>query len=81
MQPPSLPTQKQASQTKRRHRNQPSVEAIEIEAHAQRVQGMRERVEALRRQKEEAELVKEEMELKRQLEELQAWEKQQQSVD
>jgi hypothetical protein len=73
MQPPPLPTQTQTSQTRRRHRNQPSAEAIEIEAHAQRVQEMRERVEALRQQKEEAELMRDEIKLRKEIEELEAW--------
>jgi len=47
MQPPPLSAQTQTSQTRRRHRNQPSAEEIEIQAHAQRVQEMRERVEVL----------------------------------
>jgi len=80
MRPPPLPTQMQTSQSRRRHRSQPSAEGIEEEAHAQRMQDMRERVETLRRQKEEAELVKEEMELKRQIEELKTWKKKQETV-
>jgi hypothetical protein len=73
MPPPSVPSRSQTPRGRRRHQSQQSAEEIELEAHAQRMQGMRQRVEALRRQKDEAELVREEMKLRKQIEELEAW--------